>query len=229
MSNFSASSNNTTVARNTSDGGNQMQVRGTRDGAATLATWVQALIMEGRCYQAKVGAFSTPVVGGGNGTIVDQDQPEFVISIPSGTSILPFRVHAQAQQPLTANDSDESEIILAVDRLAAWAIEGTGVVVKPFNLRTDQPRESACSIVSAHSVNITNPTLGLELAHSVVIGDVQGTVASALWTKHELLYAPRAVPIIVGPAKLIVYWGGTVATSAFAQVHWAELPTTAFS
>jgi hypothetical protein len=69
------------------------------------------------------------------------------------------------------------------------------------------------------------PTLGIELARSVTVGDVQGTPATALMTKHELLYEPVAPALIVGPASLIGYWGGTVATPGFAQIQWVEIDT----
>jgi len=39
----------------------------------------------------------------------------------------------------------------------------------------------------------------------------------------SLLYEPKHPPIIVGPATLLVYYGGTVATlGGFIQGHWVE-------
>ncbi len=222
------------VGRIGSDQNSPLGLRGTRDGAAFVADWKQSLIMEGRGFVVNVGAFSTPITGGGNGTVLDLDQPELVISVPSGTAILPIRVHVQAQTPLLAADSDESEILVAVDRTAAYNNDGTGTAETAFNLRTDNPRTSNCTIVSAFTADMTattgaDPVLGIELAHSVIVGDVQGTAATALWTKHDLLYEPLTVPIIMGPAMLICYWGGTVATTGFAEAAWLELPSTAFS
>lgn len=197
------------------------------DGALHMMDWRQARIWEGRGYHVSIGAFSSPITGGGAGTIFDQDQPEGVISIPSGTAVLPFRIHVQAQTPLLATDADESEILIAVDRAAASNASGaTGTAEVIYNLRTDLSTSgSLVTATSAVTTNITNPTLDIELASSRLVGDVQGTAATALWTKHEVLYEPYAPPLIVGPAAIYIYWGGTVATTGFAQVQWIEVPT----
>lgn len=201
-------------------------VKGTYSGDLFTANWTDRLMLEGRVFTMNVGSFSTPIQGGGAGTILDQDQPEGIVSVPSGTAIRPIRIHVQCQAPLSVTDSDESEILIAVDRAAAWAGDGTVTSETALNLRTDNIRSSNCSCASAATANITNPTLGIELAHSVTVADVQGTAATVVVTKHELLYEPLAAPIIVGPAAIYVYWGGTVATSGFAQVTWAEFPST---
>ena len=197
------------------------------DGALHQMSWREARIWEGKGFRCEVGTFSTPVTGGGAGTILDQDQPELTIAIPSGTTLIPIRIHVQTQTPLLATDADESEILIAVDRLAASnASSSTGTVATVYNMRTDLGTSgSLVTAVGANTVNITNPTLSFSLAHSVVVGDVQGTPATALWTKQELLYEPLAPDLIAGPATLIVYWGGTVATTGFCQAAWIEVPT----
>jgi hypothetical protein len=57
------------------------------------------------------------------------------------------------------------------------------------------------------------------------MGDMNGTPANALWGKLDLVYEPETPPMIVGPASLIVYWGGTVATIGFGQIEWLEFDT----
>ena len=217
------------VGRLTADVSSPIGLRGTRDGAAFISDWKQSLVMEGRGYHVTIGAFSTPIQGGGAGTIFDQDQPEGIISVPSGTCILPVRIHVQCQVPITAADSDENEILIAVDRLAAYPADGTVTSETAFNMRTDNPRTSNCTCASAATANITNPTLGIELAHAVKIVDYAGTPATALMNDLVCLYEPVTPPIIMGPAALYIYWGGTVAVTGFAQVQWLELPSTMFS
>lgn len=215
--------------RLTSDSGAWLPARGTRDGAQFTSDWLQALVMEGRAYTVTVGALSTPIVGGGAGTVLDLDQPEFIISVPDGTCILPFSVKIQCQVPLLAADSEEAEILLAVDRAAAAVDDGTKTAETIFNLRTDNPRSSNCTATSAYTADVTDPVLGIELARAQLLGDFQGTPANAMWTPLALDYQPRPVPIIMGPGMLIGYWGGTVAASGFAQVSWIELPENAFA
>lgn len=186
--------------------------------------WKQKAILQGRGFHVDVGAFSTPIVGGGNGTVIDQDQPECGISVPSGTTIIPIRIHVQCQTPLLATDADESEILIAWDQAAAIDA-GTSTSETALKLHDGSSVASLCTCYSAYTGNCTNPTLSVELARSVITGDMNGTPANALWGKLDLLYVPDPMPIIVGPASLIIYWGGTVATSGFAQVEWLEYLT----
>ncbi len=199
------------------------------DGALNTRDAWQSYVLAGQAYSVNIGAFSTPIVGGGNGTVLDLDQPEGIISVPAGSAIIPVRIHVQCQTPLLATDADESEILIAVDRANAWVGDGTATTEVALNKRTDLVSGSVCSCASAFTADMlgtpsaADPVLGIELAHSVFVGDVQGTPATAVWTKHELLYEPKYPPVIVGPAMLILYWGGTVATSGFAQIDWIEL------
>ncbi len=187
--------------------------------------WKLKALLEGRGYHVDVGAFSTPIVGGGNGTIIDQDQPECGISVPSGTTIIPIRISVQCQTPLLATDADESEIVIAWDQAAAIDA-GTSTAETALKMNDNSSVASLCTCYSAYTGNCTNPTLSVELARAVATGDINGTTpANALWGKLDLLYEPLLPPLIVGPASLIVYFGGTVATSGFAQVEWLEFLT----
>jgi len=181
-------------------------------------------ILEGRGYHMDIGAFSTPIVGGGAGTVIDQDQPEGAISVPSGTTIIPLRVAVQCQTPLLATDADESEIVVAWDQAAAIDA-GTSTTETALKMHGGSSVDSDCTCYSAFTGNCTNPTLSVELARKVKTGDMNGTPANALWGELDLVYEPETPPIIVGPASLIVYFGGTVATSGFAQIEWLEFAT----
>jgi len=183
-------------------------------------------IRAGNGYHVDIGAFSTPITGGGAGTVLDQDRPEGIISTAAGRVIIPIRIHVVCQMPLLAADSEESEILIAVDKAAA-AAGATGIAgataETAINMHTGSSNTSACSCYSASTANWTNPTLGLELAHAVKVGDVQGTAANGMWTGLELLYEPLTPPILTGACAIYIYWGGTVATTGFAQVEWIEL------
>jgi hypothetical protein len=188
--------------------------------------WRMDAIRAGKGFHVSVGAFSTPITGGGNGTVLDQDRPEGIISVAAGYVLIPIRIHVVCQTPLIALDSDESEILIAVDKAAA-ASGATGIAgataETAINMHTGSSKTSNASCYSASTANWTNPTLGLELAHAVRVGDVQGTAANALWGELSLLYEPQTPPILTGPCAIYVYWGGTVATTGFAQIEWIEL------
>ena len=198
-------------------------------GGLLNADWRQALIARNFGWHVDVGAFSSPIQGGGAGTVLDQDQPEFGLSVPSGTTLIPLRFHISCQLPLLAADSEESEILIAVDRAAAWAADGTTTSETPLGMRTSSASGSPITAFSAATGNITNPTLGYELAHVVQLGDFQGTPANAMWNQLSLVYEPLWPPFIVGPACVYGYWGGTVAVTGFANLDFLAIATTLIS
>jgi hypothetical protein len=200
-------------------------------GEQYMMDWVQRRKLQGFGFGANVGALSTPVVGGGDGTIVDLDQPEFGMTIPSGKTIAVYRLKIQLLAPLMATDADEMEALAFVDTTAATvtaALDGTWAnTITPKNLRIAlaNVHASECVVKSVCSADTTDPTESYDLDHLQITGDMNGTPASAVWTKGEMLYEPKSPDYIVGPASLFAYWGGTVATSAFMQIEWVEYDT----
>lgn len=214
----------------TADSTGVREADASRGGELYSYDWRQRRVAEGKGFIVNVGAFSTPITGGGAGTILDLDQPELVINVESGKVLVPLRFHIQTQAPLLAADADESEILIAVDRTAKWAGDGTFTAETALNMRTDNPRSFNGSVGSAFTADMLMTTaadavLGIELARSVITADSQ-TAAGVMWTKNELVYEPLVSPFIVGPAAVLVYWGGTVATPGFAQVSFLELDST---
>ena len=201
-----------------------------KDGTVVNADWKQAAIMEGRGYMVTVGAFSTPVTGGGAGsTVVDIDTPELVIGVPSGTSILPFKIDVELTMTPGAADDDEIDILIAVDQDKMNAsTSGTSTALVAYNLNTLKSLTSSCYANSAYSATMTDPTLDLELAHVTKIYEHLTTVAS-LWVEARLNYEPMVVPIINGPAMICIYWGGTKAQNGFCTAQWLEFPSTRFA
>ena len=183
--------------------------------------WKQDLVLQGKAFQATVGSLSTPIVGGGNGTVIDLDQSELRIAVPSGTAIIPLRIRVDIATPLLASDGNEVEILIAVDRTQAIT-DGTDTLETPINMRTDNQISSLCTVNSATTADHTDPVLGMELHHPLLTADSQ-TAVGVMWGQLFADYDPTASPVIVGPATLLVYWGGTVATSGFCSAEWAEL------
>ena len=186
--------------------------------------WKQRAILQGRGFHVDAGAFSTPIVGGGNGTVLDLDQPEAMISVPTGTSILPVRVSVQMQPGLATTDLDENEILIGVD--IAKASDDTGTMTTETALKMFMGQGTTlCTSYSAFTANTTAPVVGMELARKVETMDLQGTPANGWGHIVELVYAPEPMPVLVGPCCLLVYFGGTVAVSGFAQIEWLEYLT----
>ncbi len=225
MAEIDALARQTSSVQHVSEGAD-VYLRANRSGVVVIEDEIDALIKEGRGFQTIVGSFSTPATGGGVGNILDQDQPDLVVTIPSGTSIRPFRIDIVFEQPVGAADDNVVEALISVDQdTAIPATSGTSTTGTIYNLNTLYARASACRATNQYSVNMTNPTLDLELAHWTSI--FESFSAVNVWEhQRHLLYEPKTPPIIRGPARLIVYWGGTVETHAFCTAQWVEFPST---
>ncbi len=192
-----------------------------------MADWRQSLISRGFGWHADSGAFSTPGAGGGTAAVIDQDRPNMLISIPANYCLLPSRIHVCAQIPISAADSDESEILIAADVAAAAAgIGAATTALTPVNMRSDLGTAGCpATVYKTLSANITNPTLGMELGHAVKVVDYVGTPASAMFTDLALLYEPMRPPMLVGPCAIYVYHGGTAATTGFINADFLVFPS----
>jgi len=192
--------------------------------------WKMDAIQDGRGFHVTVGALTTSIVGGGNGTAITLNEPEVVISVPDGTSILPIRVDVQCELPIIAAAADVSEIIIGSDKDATWDTTGTSAEETAVNMRTTHTATSLCSCESAFTGAITtSPALDYEIARAQSTGSDYGTPTNSNFEELKLLYEPLAPPILDGPCMLLVYWGGTVATSGFAQIEWLEFPSGYFT
>ncbi len=189
-------------------------------------SWKQALAIRGLAYQATVGTLSSPITGGGAGTVIVLRQSELRISVPSGTSIILLRIRVDCQIPISAADSDESEILIAV-AVGQAITDGTDTLETPVNMRTGSSQTTATTVNSATTADHASPTLDMELAHAVKIAQIEPDTPTQagefhMWNDLWLEYEPEVSPVIDGPSTVLVYWGGTVATTGFCSAEWAE-------
>ena len=200
--------------------GTDGKIWASRDGSLVNLPWKQALVAEGRVFNMTIGALSTGLVGGGAGTVPELAEPEFIISVPSGACILPFRVDIQGTAADAVADHSTLEIILAVDTAKAWDGTGTATAETPVNMRTGYSRPSLCTCRSAFTADSTAPTETMDLAREEVKIDLPANGETPIIV--HLLYEPDVSPLIVGPAQLWGMWGGTSALTGYAQIVWAE-------
>jgi hypothetical protein len=205
--------------------GAEVESAATRDGATFTADWYLRQVMLGRVFSAMVGALSTPVVGGGNGTVIDLDQPEFGLACPATHTFVPLLIRVQLTTPLAATDADEAETVAYLDLSGKPLLDGTWTTtITPINRKTACGISSVCTVKSACTADTTDPTESMDLFHTLIVADMNGTPANAMWTKNEILYEPNIPYFVQGATGMFIHWGGTVATSGFAQVSWAEIP-----
>jgi hypothetical protein len=65
----------------------------------------------------------------------------------------------------------------------------------------------------------------MELGHAAQFTDFQGTPATVGMYELKLLYEPLNPPLLVGPACLYGYWGGSIACAGFANIDFLVVPS----
>jgi len=191
-----------------------------RDGASVSMPWKQALVLEGRCFHVQVGALITAIACG-SGTVPELAEPELVISVPTGMVMMPLAVYANSIPADNFANHDDLAMILGIDRSQAHDLSGTSTTEVIYNMRTDAPRSNACTAVSAVTADMTAAVMAMELLRTDTFME-QTTAVGSLDVQMTLRYEPIAAPMLVGPAMLVLMWGGTSATTGFAQATWAE-------
>lgn len=191
-------------------------------GSLLAADWRQAMIARGLGWNVTVGALSTPIVGGGNGTVLDAEQPELAIAIPAGWAMVPLRFAVEVEPGIQTTDSHVTEILIGMDRTQA-PTAGTSTLEAPVNLRTDLATSCPLTCRSAYTADGVTPVLE-ELDRAQALTDVQGTAATVNVYQLKALYEPDYPPFIVGPAGFYVYFGGDIAASGFVQGSFLALP-----
>ena len=201
--------------------GTLVGARGTRDGIQFTAGWKEALVFEGRVFNACFAAMgATDVVELTSGK--DLDQPDFGVSVPNGTALIPLEITI-CQKVALDTDNDDNWFLVMGDPDAAYANDGTVVSVTPDNNISDGGVTSVATVFENASGNITAPT-----ATKIFIcgkQEIHGLTTSGGPVSDLNLHWVADVPIILkGPAAFYGWGGGTDAPTFFGSVTWAEVP-----
>ncbi len=175
-------------------------------------------------------ARSAPVSSaGGAGTVLDLDQPELAIGIGGNTVVRILRAAVSVQPGISTADDDESDLLLGVDSLGEWLGDGTFTVENPSNLNSKFGKGAPVRVGSAFTADMTTtPRSGAAAADPVIDLELDGATLTTNFgdatgiSDRELAidYQPIVPPWIVGPATILVYWGGTIATvGGFARLQ----------
>jgi hypothetical protein len=203
--------------------GAYIAARSTRDGSLFVEDWKQSMILAGYGYHFDHGTLTTPIVGGGNGTILDIDEPEGFIAVPTGMSIIPLRLSIQCELVSPA-DHEVQEIWVYADK-GVEAVTGAVYTAKvPYNMRLSSARAASCVCGGGVTTAFTTaPVADIQLARKQVVDDF--TTSGHVSEIFELIYEPLHPPIIDGPCILCWSWGGTQAMSGYFQMDFIERVT----
>ncbi len=214
------------VTRGTDDD-KWMNLRGTRDGAMISADWLTAMALEGRCFGVNSGTDTQAVTG--NAGIAVATEPDMLITVPSGTTIIPVFIQTNFEDTDTAAVVDVMAVATSVYDAAT-----TDTDLTIYNMRMDAPVTSECQAVGVvTSTSATSPYSGnyLEFWRGCA-GMVEDAFASNITPTNELV--TRAVwnikdslvpPVIVGEGSLYIWMSGTKSIG-FITAMWVEVPST---
>jgi len=216
--------------------GNEETLRQTRLGQLFTADWKQRLLLAGKLWKVSVGTVAaggdvTAIVGGGNGTTVDQDQPEVIIGVPAGYFLIPVEINVAARVDADA-DGEMGYIIAYADRSAAPVEDGTVTVETPLNL-LDGAGAFPGYAASAATADITDPTVD-ELLDIVTVQASEFThgtptaADAALSVGLKMAYHPDTPSLIAGACGIYVHWGGTGVASGLATIVVGCVPSSWF-
>ncbi len=197
----------------TSKGGN-VRVTGTTDGAIYTVDYVLNMAMEGRLVGVSLGTITTPITF----KAYDADQPELVIDVPSGTTIIP--VHIDVYLEDSAGTDNEIIAITATNNVGA----GTSTAITPLSTRTSRPATTGCSVYSAYAGNGTAPAGTQEFwraGNAFADANTQPPRLFSWDVRHD-------VPVVItGTGALVMYISATTTQAAgFIKASWIELAST---
>lgn len=213
--------------------GTQRKLASTRMGQLLTTDWKHHLAAAGFVHRVNVGGITAggdinPVTGGGNGTTVDQDQPEVAIGVDTGYFLIPIEIKVSAQVDMDAN-AEDADIIATVDRAAGvpTSVTGTPGIVTPVN-QLDGAAVFPGRAFGGITADITDPTVSEVLDVEHVQGSDNGTAGNLAVVNFKMDYQPLLPNLIAGPCGLYVYWGGVAAVPGVASVLVAAVPSSWF-
>ena len=206
--------------------GTWLALRATRDGSPIVMPWLQALVLEGRCFSAPAPQPSTINITGLTvlaGASLGDDDKLLYVDIPDGTAFLPLEVRVSS---LVTGAAIAQYLVFVSPTLNGTG--GSETAITPINLRLDSPVSTAAT--AAHTADTEVDVLtGVEvwLLHDVTSFDIDAAVGfenNRVWNVQN---APVA-PVGVDGSSLDVQLYQVTSGTAFAQATWAELPESAF-
>ena len=198
--------------------GNQRSWRGTRDGAGFVSDWLQALIIEGRGFCAGIGLLSAgealPVA------VITTLRPQLWVRVPTGTTIMPFYGGIQVED---TGATGAFEALIGYDATDVGNGTSDAADYGPVQLRSGAARRSACTVRQEATADVTaDPDADLWRVWKAE--DNAATPATAGPSNFDWKPWP-ALPVLVGPASLMMYLGSSAAPIVTAQFQWVEFET----
>jgi len=212
-------------------------VKQTKLGQLFTADWKLRLLLAGKVWKVSIGAITagnaiTQVTGGGDGTVMDMEQPEFIVGVDAGYFLIPIAADVIVTSDTDAPD-DFMEILLIMDRTNSCPTSATATVATPINL-LDGGGSFPGRAFTAVTVDIEDPVYDELLAYeryettAVVMQGTSANEDDAINSILRMHYEPQVPSIGAGPCSIVCMWDGTVATTGIACFTFAAVPISWF-
>lgn len=206
----------------------------TRAAQLFTADWKTELILAGYGYGISIGDLANGggdvalITGGGAGTVIDSDQPEMAVGVPTGYYMIPLFYQLSVKVDVDA-DAEIGNIALFADTTQniPLPIAASSTPKTPVPLLGGGPASVAFAQTTV-ATDITDPVCSLALGYWSVRGS-EVTAAGESIVKLDALYNPDFPQIFKGPCSIISCFGGTAAVTAGGVFMWAEVPAARFS
>ncbi len=197
-----------------------------RDGAIFTMDWLMRQVMQGRVYGANVGTGTGPITF--NATYAAAE-PDLYIYVPTDTAIIPVYMSVQLEDTGTAAVMD---VVACASSTGDSAVTGTAIT--KYNLKTNAPFTSNCTVTSVVTSGGTSPLAGnfiefwrpyagfAEDAFNGSTAFIDNKVHGSEWS----IKTAGVAPVIMETGALALYVGAT-AGIGFITVLWVELPVSA--
>ena len=201
-------------------------------GSLFTADWKTQLLAAGLTWQAHVGTVAgggdvTPKLGGGSGTVVDNNQPELVIGVDAGFYLIPLEANVSIHGNFDG-DADEAHILLYADRAAGPVTTNvSGTLHTPVNMLDGGGAFPGRCWVETIG-DITEPVVSQWLDFTSISLDHASAVTMAVPPVIRLNYSPGCPPILAGPCQVVLVCGGTEDSWIIGTVTVAVVPTAYF-
>lgn len=197
-----------------------IQLRGLRDGVPIALPWYQALVLEGRCYQASGSLAGVEIT---TPAYVDSVKNVFV-DIPDGTAAIPIKVEGS----FAVVDGTLVEAYAFV----SLTLNGTGgaeTSITPRNLRVDSPLSSGATAAHTASGEVDNVT-GSEImlsTHAPVTLDLGGLNLSQKLIDWSIGLHDHA-PVLLDAASINLVLADPAVGTGRGDIAWAEFSESVF-
>lgn len=207
----------TSPSRETSDG-NVGAAWGLRDGAVVTVDWYTAMALEGRVFNIANATPDTTMTGSVN---YDATHPGVYVGVPDGAVMVPVHFDVVCEDAA----GTDTHFHIGCDDAELYSSGGTAVSACN-NIRTDNPHASAVSAkyASDSAITITDPGA----TERILYNKVYAFANEADHEPYQVVWEPKAPPILVGPASFFVYiYAASTAPEYNFSLQWVELPKNA--